>query len=352
MNNTNSSAIDEVNLKLLKINLGEVVDHFKNTGPNFDLILFTGIKFVFAVLAQLLNCSLIYVTFKTKAFRDSYNILIAAICISGFFYLFTFSIQFGIAITGINLIYLKNCYFLMILPIFFVQSQYLFYLALSIDRLIVVIFPLWHMKYIQKSLKGYYLYLILIFSSISIYALFTVYTGIDLSLNISSKKLVTCSTSDPVPPFVFQVVVYFNFVSLVFYILLWIVMNKKVTSSTSTNNSSKRMTKSILAVFFLEFSGWFSNTLIRNILSWFQVSQLQTWYIMQIAGCILVPVLACYAPLLYKMSSLYGTAFYKCFGIRFPLTKESASTITNDIKIKSVMPFVIPRNVAPAKINY
>jgi len=44
------------------------------------------------------------------------------------------------------------------------------------------------MKYIQKSLKGYYLYLISIFSSISIYALFTVYTGIDLSLNISSKK--------------------------------------------------------------------------------------------------------------------------------------------------------------------
>nr|CAD2166931.1 unnamed protein product [Meloidogyne enterolobii] len=78
-------------------------------------------------------------------------------------------------------------------------------------------------------------------------------------------------------------------------------MNKKVTSPTSTNNSAKKMNKSILAVFFLEFSGWFMNTLIRNILSWFQVSQLQTWYIMQIAGCILVPVLACYAPMLYKM---------------------------------------------------
>ena len=81
--------------------------------------------------------------FNLRSLRDSYNILIAAICISGFFYLFTYSIQFGIAVTGINLIYLKNCYFLMILPIFFVQSQYLLYLALSIDRLIVVILPLW-----------------------------------------------------------------------------------------------------------------------------------------------------------------------------------------------------------------
>nr|CAD2151837.1 unnamed protein product [Meloidogyne enterolobii] len=54
MSNTNSSAIDEV------------VAHFKNTGPDFDLILFTGIKFVFALLAQLLNFSLIYVTIKTK----------------------------------------------------------------------------------------------------------------------------------------------------------------------------------------------------------------------------------------------------------------------------------------------
>uniref|UniRef100_A0A1I8BMD7 Uncharacterized protein n=1 Tax=Meloidogyne hapla TaxID=6305 RepID=A0A1I8BMD7_MELHA len=104
--------------------------------------------------------------------------------------------------------------------------------------------------------------------------------------------------------------------------------------------------KSILAVFFLEFSGWFSNTLIRNILSWLQISQLQSWYIMQIAGCMLVPVLAFYAPLLYKMSSLYGTAFYKCFGIHFPFAKENMSTINN--KIKTVMQFALQRN---ANIN-
>jgi len=82
------------------------------------------------------------------------------------------------------------------------------------------------MKYIQNSSKGYYLYLILIFTSISIYALFTVYTGIDMCLNISPKRLVTCSTPDAVPSYVFQDAVYLNFVSLVFNILLWIVINK------------------------------------------------------------------------------------------------------------------------------
>nr|CAD2166932.1 unnamed protein product [Meloidogyne enterolobii] len=54
MNNTNSSVIDEV------------VAHLNNSGPNFTFILITGIKCIFAVLAQLLYLSLIYVTIKTK----------------------------------------------------------------------------------------------------------------------------------------------------------------------------------------------------------------------------------------------------------------------------------------------
>uniref|UniRef100_A0A915MJ41 Uncharacterized protein n=1 Tax=Meloidogyne javanica TaxID=6303 RepID=A0A915MJ41_MELJA len=89
------------------------------------------------------------------------------------------------------------------------------------------------------------------------------------------------------------------------------------------------MTRSILAVFFLEFSGWFSNTLIRNIVSWLELQPLEAWYIMQIAGCILVPVLACYAPLLYKMSSLYGTAFYKCFGIQDAKQNQNPEAFAN-----------------------
>jgi len=78
-----------------------------------------------------------------RSFRDSYNILIAANCFCGFFYMFTFSIQFVIAVTGINFIPLKICFPLMALPFFFVQAQYLFYLALSIDRLLAVVFPIW-----------------------------------------------------------------------------------------------------------------------------------------------------------------------------------------------------------------
>uniref|UniRef100_A0A915P4A5 Battenin n=1 Tax=Meloidogyne floridensis TaxID=298350 RepID=A0A915P4A5_9BILA len=111
------------------------------------------------------------------------------------------------------------------------------------------------------------------------------------------------------------------------------------------------MTRSILAVFFLEFSGWFSNTLIRNIVSWLELQPLEAWYIMQIAGCILVPVLACYAPLLYKMSSLYGTAFYKCFGIRFPFTKVNNACTASENK-KAVIQVGIHYIVTPAKINY
>ncbi|KAF7639027.1 hypothetical protein Mgra_00001553, partial [Meloidogyne graminicola] len=176
-----------------------------------------------------------------------------------------------------------------------------------------------------------------------------VFTGINISLINNPTKLVTCSTSDPVPSFVFQIVVYFNLISLLFYIILWIIMNKKFNS---TNNSSKRMLKSILAVFFLEFFGWFINTLIRNITIWLQISQLPTWYIMQIAGCLLVPILSFYTPLLYIISNIYSNAFYKCFGIYFPFsTKDDLSIILNENKIKTFVE--IQRKIIPAKtINF
>jgi len=58
---------------LLKVICGHVVTswtftvaHLNNSGPNFTFILITGIKCIFAVLAQLLYLSLIYVTIKTK----------------------------------------------------------------------------------------------------------------------------------------------------------------------------------------------------------------------------------------------------------------------------------------------
>uniref|UniRef100_A0A1I8BLI7 G_PROTEIN_RECEP_F1_2 domain-containing protein n=1 Tax=Meloidogyne hapla TaxID=6305 RepID=A0A1I8BLI7_MELHA len=132
--------------------------------------------------------SVVYVTLKTKTLRQSYNILIVANCICGFFFMFTFLIQFIIIITGINFISLKICFPLMIIPIFFVQSQYLFYLALSIDRLITVIFPIWHLTNIQKSDRGNKLYLFFIFALITFYASFTVLTGIKSSLFDNPNK--------------------------------------------------------------------------------------------------------------------------------------------------------------------
>ncbi|KAF7639028.1 hypothetical protein Mgra_00001554 [Meloidogyne graminicola] len=92
------------------------------------------------------------------------------------------------------------------------------------------------------------------------------------------------------------------------------------------------MLKSILSVFFLEFFGWFGNALLRNILNWLNVPELKLWYFMQIAGLFLVPALALYAPVIYKTSSIYSSAYYKCFGHRFPFSDEinnNSSTINN-----------------------
>uniref|UniRef100_A0A915P9R2 G-protein coupled receptors family 1 profile domain-containing protein n=1 Tax=Meloidogyne floridensis TaxID=298350 RepID=A0A915P9R2_9BILA len=290
----------------------EVLYHFKNAGQSVELITFGGIKFIFAILAQL-------------SFRDSYNILIAANCFCGFFYMFTFSIQFVIAVTGINFIPLKICFPLMALPFFSVQAQYLFYLALSIDRLLAVVFPIWHITNIQKSDRGFRIYLTTIIASILFYATFTVTTGINLSFYQSPEKLVTCATQDPIPSFYFNIPLYINFLSLLFYILLWVVVHKKGITLSKTNNT-RRMLKSILFVFFLEFFGWFGNALLRNVLTWLAVPELKLWFFMQIAGLFLVPALALYAPVIYKTSSIYGSAYYKCFGHRFPFSEENASS--------------------------
>nr|CAD2151834.1 unnamed protein product [Meloidogyne enterolobii] len=278
----------------------EIYLRFKDAGLSFELISWATIKFIFALISQIMCASVVYVTIKSKTLRQSYNILIVANCICGFFFMFTFSIQFGIIITGINFIPLKICFPLMIIPIFFVQSQYLLYLALSIDRLITVMFPIWHLTHIQKSDRGNKFYLFFIFTLIICYAGCTVLSGINPSFFDTPNKQVSCSTPDAVPAIVFQVVVYYNFVSLICYLLLWGIMRKNANLAANLY-ATRRILNSIISVFLLEFFGWFGNTLTRNVLTWLQVSPLFLWRAMNIAGIILVPILALYAPVLYIM---------------------------------------------------
>ncbi|KAF7639029.1 hypothetical protein Mgra_00001555 [Meloidogyne graminicola] len=149
-------------------------------------------------------------------------------------------------------------------------------------------------------------------------------------------KLVSCSTPDAVPSIIFQVVVYFNFISLICYLLLWAIMRKNGKSNLSANiYATRRILNSIISVFLLEFFGWFGNTLTRNILTWLQVSPIFLWRAMNIAGIILVPILALYAPVLYIMSKDYGRAFNNCFGFHFPFTSKhdnAGSSIINNKK--------------------
>uniref|UniRef100_A0A1I8BJQ4 Conjugal transfer protein TraG n=1 Tax=Meloidogyne hapla TaxID=6305 RepID=A0A1I8BJQ4_MELHA len=85
----------------------------------------------------------------------------------------------------------------------------------------------------------------------------------------------------------------------------------------------------------LEFFGWFGNTLTRNILTWLQVSPIFLWRAMNIAGIILVPILALYAPVLYIMSKDYGRAFNNCFGFHFPFTNRHDTAGSSIIRNKT-----------------
>ena len=80
------------------------------------------------------------------------------------------------------------------------------------------------------------------------------------------------------------------------------MLKRKSLGNLSANlYATRRILNSIIAVFMLEFFGWFGNALIRNILAWFHVSPILLWRVMNIAGVILVPTLSLYATILYIM---------------------------------------------------
>nr|CAD2170245.1 unnamed protein product [Meloidogyne enterolobii] len=126
--------------------------------------------------------------------------------------------------------------------------------------------------------------------------------------------------------------------------------------------ATRRILNSIISVFLLEFFGWFGNTLTRNVLTWLQVSPLFLWRAMNIAGIILVPILALYAPVLYIMSKDYGRAFNTCFGFHFPFTNRhdaaGSSIIRNGVsqrvkisKVDVVRPWTNVQSTPPPFIG-
>ena len=108
------------------------------------VLLFTATKAAFSIPAIVLNCSLIYVTIKSKCLRKGLcNWLLAIYDGCLVVYLATFPLAlFQHLLTKSDLMPFWKCFLLQSVPLTLFAASFPFMLAIALDRFIVAVFPL------------------------------------------------------------------------------------------------------------------------------------------------------------------------------------------------------------------
>ncbi|KAH7699990.1 hypothetical protein AAVH_32896, partial [Aphelenchoides avenae] len=106
-----------------------------------EIIVLLGIKMLIGLVGIVLNLQLVWVTYRTRSLHGICNVLIAMNAFCTAIYQVSFVISFAVVVDGRNLISLRLCYWLQVVPVFmkyFTLCQLIF---IGIDRLKALILP-------------------------------------------------------------------------------------------------------------------------------------------------------------------------------------------------------------------
>uniref|UniRef100_A0A914KR60 G-protein coupled receptors family 1 profile domain-containing protein n=1 Tax=Meloidogyne incognita TaxID=6306 RepID=A0A914KR60_MELIC len=229
------------------------------------VLLFTATKAAFSIPAIILNCSLIYVTIKSKCLRKGLcNWLLAIYDGCLVVYLATFPLAlFQHLLTKSDLMPFWKCFLLQSVPLTLFAASFPFMLAIALDRFIGAVFPL---KY--KSLKNPY-YIGAVFFACGFYATF--YFAISVSNLIRYyKSSISCSMINLLLSYqriMAMTNILLEAIAIALYIGIAIIISRRKFAIKKLNESSfdRRIFVSLFSIAAFDFIGWTSNSSLYKL---------------------------------------------------------------------------------------
>ncbi|KAH7699576.1 hypothetical protein AAVH_33317, partial [Aphelenchoides avenae] len=225
----------------------------------------TGIRMLIGLAGIALNSQLIWVTIRTKALHGKCNVLIALNALACAVHELSYVLTFVIAVTGVNLIPLQECYWILLAPAFAKYFTLCLLIFIGIDRLKSALLlhgwpTMGEVVYVAVGLSlcgGYSVYIMIV-----CYQSVQAYTGTTVMCSLSEIPV------DEADKVTFTSSLALNFASLGCYCLLWIVLIRAKKANEMSTTS--KLFKSLYVIMAMEFFGWGSDSV-------FQFLQDQFW---------------------------------------------------------------------------
>ncbi|KAI1712952.1 serpentine type 7TM GPCR chemoreceptor srsx domain-containing protein [Ditylenchus destructor] len=266
-----------------------------------------------------LNLDLAYVIYKNKNLQNSTSFLLALNAICNVLYEIEFIINAivvtGLAFNGLQVIQVKPCTFLLLLPTFATNASVLLMLFIGLDRLIRVMFPVWF----HSDTRTTSCYLATVSGICLSYGTFIAYKCVVVSTWWSRERYVTCSVAElyvaDVNSLVVKLNMIFNPMTAVCYLAVWISFKWRQKLHHVSDKSARRVFHSLSVTMLLAFFGWFLHSTYVLVLTYhvLRLRFFDMWWVGS-CMCILMGIAsASVAPMLFIYSREYKRAFCRQF---------------------------------------
>ncbi|KAL3085793.1 hypothetical protein niasHT_034201 [Heterodera trifolii] len=298
---------------------------FPNNQLPFAFLLTVGIRWAIGSLGFLLNFSLVYVTWRTKTFRQLCNCLIAVNALfSGLFGL-SLSIGLAFALTGHPFMFEGPCAVVQTVPLLCrnVGLSSLFWIGF--DRLVNALFA---NSFIHRH-QSFYAFLI-IFST-SLHSGFIIISVFSMTINYPDH-VTLCLTHDdtyfgPMALPMLLVNVLLSALIFLLYVLLAFVVRLKKDISVNAE-ITRRLLRSLMAIMIVMVTGFTLNNFVNVLfdLMVIKITEIAKAYVSIALSCLMAIAYASNAPLLIIFSGEYRKAYLRIFGpflVRFHLISST-----------------------------
>ncbi|KAH7704837.1 Protein SRSX-24 [Aphelenchoides avenae] len=268
-----------------------------------------GLRALIAVIGIPMNLNLVWVTWRTRSLHGVCNYLLALNAFCQAIYEISMLESFAVVADGGNLITMKTCFCIIVIPAFAKYFTLCLMVFIGLDRLKCTLLPRWPAMHLEKYYVAFGVFLCACWSTFVIILSY-------FSVNTRFDALVMCSASeiswDLAGQIAFRSALILNFTSVGIYILLWIVL--QCSQKTKSLRATRKIFKSILVIMLIEFIGWGSNSVYMllnqsDLLGIHQLGQLQQWCVSTCIGYLLYLSTATNAPVLFWCSKDYRRAF-------------------------------------------
>ncbi|KAK5969522.1 hypothetical protein GCK32_010090 [Trichostrongylus colubriformis] len=220
--------------------------------------------FVFNVVGVFGNVQLLWTTYRKKFAHCKSGMLLA---MNAFYHTVCLLSEL------VNATYLilgqrptrRTCYNFMMAYIFAMCQQAVMMTMISVDLLLVLIFPIWYRIYPTKH------YLIIIFVVCTTFALpFSVWAWIGQDDEVVPFCSPPAALPPAIKPFLFSASAVVNFVTLAVYIAVTVIL--KIKGRSSTNFNTKLTLRRIKVIVLIYLCSWFASISLVYCLQSFEFS--------------------------------------------------------------------------------